>query len=785
VDHFARTEPAFFLSAVPPELFLPDLDNRPTLGGDDHGYLVTMTMLAQHDGQVPTGVLPIGQAPGARCIRAEALDSSVLGVTDLVTALGERLGEPDRNLLVQMSIGYALPFCDSTSLLGGVTTCDSELRGLTQERLARELQFRIESSLRWAEFVVSESINKHALMVVAAGNNADSPVARLYAGFGDGGLMFMPGVLGTLEELETFFGAAPDGPAADLWTPRVEAAAAAGIAIPPDAARIVLDGAYLAEKRAEFEALARREQVGRARASLIVVGATTQPLATDTRGDARAVRRADFSNTVPLGQGVFAVGQSVPLKVQLPVFGEDFDGTSFAAPQVSGLAAYLWLLSPELRNRPVADTVRHIIETSQASELDTLIDIVDAYAAVLALDRFDDLRPIRRAILDVNDNLRFDDEDIELYLSAFEASREESFNLRTDFSRFDLNSDGRTGGSSTVAMDVDGARFDDFGRPILDDRLTVRIQGVEVPVNERAVTDLQVLCFLAYEEPGLYQGSPARRDELVAEPCGVTSVAISTVFPQVVSGSANLDVLLTSRPDPVTGQSEVLADIPLRFAASCGTLSTTLTRTGPDGRANTTLTLESACVGSVSVSVEALSEDGAEIRASSVATASIAGSGPSVLGTYFGTFACEVQDDLDIFNGVINGCQSLDPGREEVTLEAGRDDFACSQDESLCDVGILVTTRRRQLCGGTDGGPVMTFPRFANIDSETNGLVFSINRSLGGFTIRGFNREERMSGTADRLLPPVLNLLVAAEESTRQGALVARFSCQFNGQKAQ
>src|SRR5438552_4129109 len=76
--------------------------------------------------------------------------------------------------------------------------------------------------------------------------------------------------------------------------------------------------------------------------NVLIVGSTTRGRAFDD------LVASDFSNAaseVYPGPDLFAVGE------QIFTLGGLDQGTSFAAPQVAGLASYLWLLSPDLRNR--------------------------------------------------------------------------------------------------------------------------------------------------------------------------------------------------------------------------------------------------------------------------------------------------------------------------------------------------------------------------------------------------------------------------------------------------
>ncbi len=188
-----------------------------------------------------------------------------------------------------------------------------------------------------------------------------------------------------------------------------------------------------------------------------------------------------------------------------------YGGTSAASPLVAGLAAYLWALDPAL----TATQIRQLI-TDSFIQSDNIM--IDAYHAVLAIDR---LRPgmnVRKALLDVTGpnqdsapNGRFDGQDIEKYLDAFAAYE----NLRqhqgeeVDDSRYDLNGDGFTGPAQTagtVSMDLDADGF--------YTTLDVDINGQTVTFNEAVISDMDALCYFAFSD--LYVGDQAGRERL---PC--------------------------------------------------------------------------------------------------------------------------------------------------------------------------------------------------------------------------------------------------------------------------
>jgi len=197
----------------------------------------------------------------------------------------------------------------------------------------------------------------------------------------------------------------------------------------------------------------------------------------------------------------------------------DATGTSMATPQVAALAAYVWALAPFLD----APQVRALLlETAVADAPDTTMwpcnptapqPVVDAYAAVVAAGA----AAAWDAILDVTGDGAFDEADLAAFLDGFAFRTAEG-----DFGRFDLNGDGVHGSlARTEHVDLNGDRT--YGT-------VVRTVGTTpVPYGEAAVSDYDVLCYFAYGP--LYDGAPALRDGLMAEPCLGTVVRVESPRP--------------------------------------------------------------------------------------------------------------------------------------------------------------------------------------------------------------------------------------------------------------
>jgi len=351
-----------------------------------------------------------------------------------------------------------------------------------------------------------------------------------------------------------------------------------------------------------------------------------------------------------------------------------------------------------------------------------------------------------------------------------------------DFSRFDLNGDGFTGGLRVAPMQLDPGDLPLTAAPEFG-ALVALVENDEEVFNQAGVTDLQALCFLAYRTgPQLYTGSTVRREELLgAERCS-RPITLSTIFPQAFSGDADLDVLVTLRVTGPAGSTvqEPLADLLVRFSPNCASVSAAERSTDQAGRANVRVTPAQGC-NSVSVRVDVL--DNGALIASEIVTATVStGATLNVIGNYRGTFTCTVQNDLDIFNERVRNCNSIQPGGDEILVGFGRDEFLCQEFDICNEPSYTVQTRQRDL---SCNDPVIAFPRFTDTFTENQAQVtFSVTRTLQGFTTAGFNRVDSMTGVIDRPEEPVLiTLNIEAEETSSSGFPVARFSCLFTGEK--
>ena len=153
---------------------------------------------------------------------------------------------------------------------------------------------------------------------------------------------------------------------------------------------------------------------------------------------------------------ISGVGTKVWSFIDATTNADELTGTSMSTPQVAGLAAYIWALNPSLWPEGVIEILR---KTSRSYPGDTACAAdkspspsIDAYAAVLAIDKANILdpakdAPVRLAIFDVADssgnkgtNRAFDSHDVSRFKDMLDALDGTS----RDYSRFDLNGDGLT-----------------------------------------------------------------------------------------------------------------------------------------------------------------------------------------------------------------------------------------------------------------------------------------------------------------------------------------------------
>ncbi len=206
-------------------------------------------------------------------------------------------------------------------------------------------------------------------------------------------------------------------------------------------------------------------------------------------------------------------------------------GTSFSSPQVAGLAAYIWSIAPSLTPKQIITLIKETAEPIDWynnglgwCRIDTpAAPFVDAYEALLSLDAVNpptkNNSPVRFALLDVNNDNAFNEDDVTLFYNRYYPS-DNPTTTGNDFSRYDLNGDGWTSpgkSSEPTAFDLDRSGSVQYGKPTLTEEVTQIISGTEQTFNENRVSDKDILCYYAYSP--LYTGDTTTRDDLIKDRC--------------------------------------------------------------------------------------------------------------------------------------------------------------------------------------------------------------------------------------------------------------------------
>ena len=464
------------------------VSDDPTAGF--HGYDVLTTLAARLDATVPTGANPFPD-----CLILKAVQVAGLNPYSIIAHIEAALATSSGKVVVNASFGWDA--CGTPNAAGVYPAC-------TPANLnAPKAHFRaIWAAMQRASLA---SFADRALVVSSAGNEADKPVGAAYLGAALAPLGSAFNVAATADSTMSF---ATD---TTKWEPSPVCTTPPCL---PSLTATPLQAIMVERVLFTLGAAATTPA-----ANVLIVGSV----------DNFFLERSTSSD---FGASVLAVGEGVPT-----LLGGFVNGTSFSAPQVAGLASYLWLLSPELRNRPARDTVAAIkANMSNGLVIDGVAiadGLINAYATVLSLDETVALTPssakIRLALLDVAGQIdaggnvigdgKFDLADLQAYRAFYlDASGAPIEPTTPTYSRFDLNGDGFTGGSRTTRMDLDPRGSTRFGKPQLS-VLSGQIGGVAVTYNEQAITDTRALCFFA--TTALYTGTDlAARDALLAELCG-------------------------------------------------------------------------------------------------------------------------------------------------------------------------------------------------------------------------------------------------------------------------
>lgn len=291
--------------------------------------------------------------------------------------------------------------------------------------------------------------------------------------------------------------------------------------------------------------------------------------------------------------------------------GADYkSGTSMATPQVTGLAAYLWALDSSLTPQGIMDILTRTADSTNCGGTNPR-PLIDAYAAVLALDRGIARAKIRRALLDVADregnpgsDRHFTDKDIEAFLGRFEAA-----NGAKDYSRYDLNGDGKTGGDLTAKFNLDM----DYP-PSYTETVHQIIDGPDITFNENELTDLDILCYYAYSR--LYTGDTDRRKDLLRDRCA--KVTEELTFPSTISPGSSGELRVRAGYTVPDGSTQWKEGVDITVTVEGGSADPSTGTTDADGYFSTTIQHDGL---SESITVTATATDSGGREVTKTATA--------------------------------------------------------------------------------------------------------------------------------------------------------------------
>lgn len=221
-------------------------------------------------------------------------------------------------------------------------------------------------------------------------------------------------------------------------------------------------------------------------------------------------------------------------------------GTSMAAPQASGLAAWMLTVRPTLAPATLIQVMRNASFSASATDPCTAQPMIDALAALLNLDV-----ELAANVFDAPTRLRLLQPSGATPGPVFQAAHAQAFLRKifpaayppeplpaanASFSEFDLNGDGFTGDAARRApFDLKFNRSD--GNAPSFDVLTQYPNGTKVTIDEKSVSDFEVLCY--YVNSSLFDSSPAQVEDFLEE-----LRTISAVLGRTVSCAAPAPVVL-------------------------------------------------------------------------------------------------------------------------------------------------------------------------------------------------------------------------------------------------
>jgi hypothetical protein len=525
-------EPSTFRADVPAYGFLL---GGPMSGLADeevgHGYAMALTAAAAAGGSVLLGANPFND-----CLSIAMVQTAGQSVDEIARSTAAALARIPAGQKVVVTNSQAYPddcfqIRPDGTLDDACVPPEDPTIALPLDRAWGALVWKEMTSGRWSDFLYTAS----------AGNSRDFNGAAIYAGVGDSRYAGPAAVAHVNDPLFTFVSDAT------LWNPAAGATAFDSL--------VASAGDVADLTQAVFDS----HQDGAVPDNVIVVGGVEylpgNPPILSAGVPPESLQEAAFSES---HADVKGVGRDVGLGVlTCPFNGQvlSCSGSSLAVPQVAGLASYLWLLSPAL---PVSSVSQAIVSNAW-SGIGSASGLIDAYASVLSLDMALEpsplTAPVRLAILDVNDDGKFDESDVDDLVRHFflvdgtgKQTNVPVTPATVDYGRYDLNGDGFTGGPGRRRFDLDRVGSTQFGLTSYS-TISRTIQGQPVPFDETGLTDSDILCYYAYSD--LYTGDPQARDTLLAGICAPITVTLTpkavTVLP---SGTQAFSATVRGTDDP-------------------------------------------------------------------------------------------------------------------------------------------------------------------------------------------------------------------------------------------
>ena len=566
LDRFGNSSvrPDFF-SQVTRSSFTAD-PNGPGPGATGHGFDVATLLAAKFDADTPTGANPF-----ADCVLVHAIEADGFEYVDSIRrALHAVAADPDQRVVLTSSVNF---FDNGFCGFNGDQICDAQ-NTVTTDRafFGIVLGYRAVVAGEWARLTRTLALKDKMLVTQSAGNVDDLPdgfLAQNYLGFRSASLS-SPAALAThIGDLQAMFTDSA------LW----KSATLPGL---PDLTFSASDATSLIQNNADLDPTNTISA-----SSLLIVDS-------GTNDETLQGIRASFFNY--LGADVRAVGEKVVLSGSTP------SGTSFSTPLVAGLAAYLWNLQPALAAQSVSATVDLLKRSSVVTANSPTVPLIDAYAAVLQLDDVPGccsgalFAPARLGLMDVDGDGGFTGLDLQKFADAYGLSNPNTPSIPTarDYSRFDLNGDGFTGGIPIATFDLDANGLDANGKAKIN-TVDLRIEGYTVTFNEAALSDLQILCFYAYS-PLYASDNGGQNDQLrtsLLGPDRCVGARMNVQLPAQIAGSANLGVSVTVPSG--NGQFAPAPNLLIEVTPSCGSVSPASGRTDANGQLTVTIKPDASC----------------------------------------------------------------------------------------------------------------------------------------------------------------------------------------------